>query len=147
LKNAQPKTTEDKAFRLMGLAWANADRKAVRSAAKSLLADQRADGGWAQIPTLSSDAYATGQALTVLRESGAAGAKDAACQRASQFLLSTQFERWIVVRQDSSNADSTLFRVGLSVWQRPIHLRRGHKLGDESARARSSVIALLEPCR
>jgi len=92
LKNAQPKTTEDKAFRLMGLAWANADRKAVRSAAKSLLADQRADGGWAQIPTLSSDAYATGQALTALRESGAAGAKDAACQRASQFLLSTQFE-------------------------------------------------------
>jgi ankyrin repeat protein len=92
LKNAQPKTTEDKALRLMGLAWAKAGREAIRSAAKSLLADQRADGGWAQIPTLSSDAYATGQALTALRESGAVSAKDSACQRASAFLLSTQFE-------------------------------------------------------
>jgi ankyrin repeat protein len=92
LKNAQPKTTEDKALRLMGLAWAKAEKVTIRSAAKSLLADQRADGGWAQIPTLSSDAYATGQALTALRESGVVSAKDAACQRASAFLLSTQFE-------------------------------------------------------
>jgi ankyrin repeat protein len=92
LKNAQPKTTEDKALRLMGLAWAKTDKETIRGAAKSLLADQRADGGWAQIPTLSSDAYATGQALTALRESGAVSAKDAACQRASAFLLSTQFE-------------------------------------------------------
>jgi ankyrin repeat protein len=92
LKSAQPKTTEDKAFRLMGLFWAKADKGTIRDAAKSLLADQRPDGGWAQIPTLSSDAYATGQALTALRESGSLGAKDAACQRARAFLLSTQFE-------------------------------------------------------
>lgn len=92
LKNAEPKTNEDKAFRLMGLAWAKADKQTIRAAARALLADQRSDGGWAQLPTLSSDAYATGQALVALQESGAMGAKDAACQRARQFLLSTQFE-------------------------------------------------------
>jgi glycogen debranching enzyme len=55
------------------------------------LADQRADGGWAQLPTLSSDAYATGQALVALRESGAISASDAAYKRGSQFLVNTQF--------------------------------------------------------
>src|SRR5256885_13199254 len=29
----------------------------------------RSDGGWGQIPTLATDAYATGQALVALRES------------------------------------------------------------------------------
>jgi hypothetical protein len=55
------------------------------------LADQRTDGGWAQLPTLSSDAYATGQALVALRESGAITANDPAYKRGAQFLLDTQF--------------------------------------------------------
>ena len=52
-----------------GLTWAGASR-ADASAARDLIALQRDDGGWSQIPTLSSDAYATGQALTALAETG-----------------------------------------------------------------------------
>ncbi len=53
---------------------------------------QRADGGWSQIPTLASDAYATGQALTALAESGALKPTDPVYQKGVRFLLGTQLE-------------------------------------------------------
>ena len=53
-------------------------------------AQQRSDGGWAQIPSLPSDAYATGQALVALRESGAVTLTDSTFTRGVQFLMSTQ---------------------------------------------------------
>ncbi len=71
LELAQPQTTEDRAFRIFGMYWAGGRREAIKKAAADLLTSQRPDGGWAQLPTLASDAYATGQALTALKESGA----------------------------------------------------------------------------
>lgn len=90
LERAQPHDTEDRAFRLLGLGWAGASKEAIQSAARALIAEQRPDGGWAQTPTLASDAYATGEALSALQESGAMKATEPACVRASQFLLKTQ---------------------------------------------------------
>ena len=55
-----------------------------------MIAAQRADGGWAQTPHLGSDAYATGQSVYALIESGAVTRGEAAVVRATQFLLSTQ---------------------------------------------------------
>lgn len=90
LEKAQPSDNEDRAFRLLGLGWAGAGKEAIQSAARALIAEQRPDGGWAQTATLASDAYATGQALSALQESGAMRASDPVCVRASQFLLKTQ---------------------------------------------------------
>jgi ankyrin repeat protein len=90
LRTAQPSSTEDRTFQLLGLAWAKADSKLTQSAARALIGAQRADGGWSQLPTMTSDAYATGQALAALVESGAARTTDAAFQRGVQFLLKTQ---------------------------------------------------------
>jgi hypothetical protein len=42
----------------------------LKSAVEDLVRNQRADGGWAQLPGLESDAYATGQALYALRIGG-----------------------------------------------------------------------------
>ncbi len=53
---------------------------------------QRADGGWGQVPTLGTDAYATGQALVALRESRAIAIKRPAYQRGVQFLTNSQLE-------------------------------------------------------
>ena len=92
LSTAQPRTTEDHVFRLMGLGWARATKETVRDAASKLMALQRRDGGWAQLPTLAIDAYATGQALTVLAETGGLSVTDQAYQRGVQFLLNTQLE-------------------------------------------------------
>ena len=92
LARAQPKTTEDRAFQLLGLGWAKAGKAAIQHAARSLVVEQRPDGGWAQLPTLTSDAYATGQALVALEESGALAVTDPAYTRGVRFLLSTQRE-------------------------------------------------------
>jgi hypothetical protein len=72
LASAPAKTTEDLSFRLLGLAWANAGPEELRKATDALLAEQRDDGGWGQIPGRASDAYATGQALVALRQGGMA---------------------------------------------------------------------------
>jgi hypothetical protein len=58
---------------------------------KALLAQQRADGGWSQLPTLSSDAYATGQALVVLAKTGVIQVNHPAYRRGVQYLMKTQF--------------------------------------------------------
>jgi ankyrin repeat protein len=92
LKTARPTTTEDRVFQLLGLAWAGGDKKTTRAAARDLLAEQRSDGGWAQHSALASDAYATGQALVALHETGALKVTDEAYRRGVAFLLSTQLE-------------------------------------------------------
>ena len=89
---ARPTSTEDHAFLLMGLGWADRGDAAIKKAASALIAQQRTDGGWSQIPTLESDAYATGQALTALAESGALKPTDPAYERGVRFLLGSQLE-------------------------------------------------------
>lgn len=91
LKTATPQTNEDRAFQLLGLHWSSADRAAITAAGRALLREQRRDGGWAQLPSLDSDAYATGQALYALAESGAIASTDPAFTRGAAFLLRTQF--------------------------------------------------------
>jgi ankyrin repeat protein/mono/diheme cytochrome c family protein len=91
LTKQAPVTTEERAFHLLGLGWGGASRTLIQQAARALIAEQRADGGWAQTPLLSSDAYATGQALVALAESGAVRATDPAFVRGVQYLLRTQY--------------------------------------------------------
>jgi hypothetical protein len=91
LRSAEPRSTEDHAFRLLGLAWSRADKRTIDVAAKALTEKQRSDGGWAQIETLASDAYATGQALVALAQSGAMEATNPIYKRGVDYLLKTQY--------------------------------------------------------
>ena len=90
IAQAQPRTQEDRVFRLLGLTWTSAAPSVVRSAAMALVAQQREDGGWSQLPTLPSDAYATGQVLVALKESGIVKPGDKSFTRGVQFLLQSQ---------------------------------------------------------
>jgi hypothetical protein len=90
LVTARPRETEDKAFHLLGLRWTNADRRKIQEAVAVLLREQRGDGGWAQLPTLSSDAHATGQVLFALAEGGGLAVSHPAYERGVRFLLKTQ---------------------------------------------------------
>ncbi len=92
LEHATPGSTEERVMRLLGLRWTKASSEALRSAAEELLEEQREDGGWAQIPTRSSDAYATGQALTALHQAGGIPVEHPAYQHGVRFLLSAQLE-------------------------------------------------------
>jgi ankyrin repeat protein len=98
LLKAQPRDTQERAYQLLGFAWGGVDRSIIRKAAGELIKEQRPDGGWSQLPSLASDAYATGQALVALRDSGATTAADPAYQRGVQFLMKSQLEdgSWFV---------------------------------------------------
>ena len=98
LSRAVPRTNEDRTFQLLGLHWAGTSRDVVQKRAREFLAEQRSDGGWAQLPTLASDAYATGQALVALQRVGVISKTDPAAKRGIQFLLNSQLEdgSWLV---------------------------------------------------
>jgi ankyrin repeat protein len=89
LAQADAKTTEDRLWKLLGLAWAGRDRDAIGKAQREVLDLQRADGGWGDLPLMSSNAYATGKALVALEASGLA-VSDAAYRRGMEYLLKTQ---------------------------------------------------------
>ena len=89
LLKSSPQTTQERAFHVMGLAWSKADRKASRQAARGLQSMQRKDGGWSQLPSLPSDAYATGMALYALYEGGVP-VSDPSYQAGLRYLLDTQ---------------------------------------------------------
>ena len=90
LQSTEPTDTTDRAFQLLGLGWAQAEPESVAKAVTNLVSEQREDGGWAQLPTLGSDAYATGLALYALHEGGGVAIDHPAYQRGVEFLLRTQ---------------------------------------------------------
>jgi ankyrin repeat protein len=89
LAGAKAETAEDLAYRVMGLVWAGSTG-AVPDAVRALKAAQRPDGGWAQLASLKSDAYATGQALVALTMSGIVARDDPGRRRGVEFLMNTQ---------------------------------------------------------
>jgi ankyrin repeat protein len=90
LQDADPADTTDRVFQLLGLGWAQADRETIARRVTDLLREQRADGGWSQLPTLASDAYATGLALYALHVGGGLEVDHAAYRRGVDYLLRTQ---------------------------------------------------------
>jgi len=101
LQSAPTRSTEDQVFRLLGLQWSGATAEERRKAIDELRAAQRPDGGWAQLPTTASDAYATGSALFALAQAGDLPVKDPVYQRGVQFLLRTQEDdgTWYVYKR------------------------------------------------
>ena len=59
-------------------------------AGDELLKAQREDGGWSQLPDLSSDAYATGTVLVALQQTGALAGDSATYRQGLNYLISTQ---------------------------------------------------------
>jgi ankyrin repeat protein len=82
LEKQKPVGVEEQALRLLGLRWGQASPAVIHKAADELRQAQREDGGWAQMPYLTSDAYATGLAMHALDETN---------PKAVAFLLRTQY--------------------------------------------------------
>jgi N-acyl-D-amino-acid deacylase len=98
LESAPVKSQEDKTARLWGLHLLDAKSEQLQAAREAVLQSQRADGGWAQLDKMDSDAYATGQTLFLLQATGYNPAGPA-YQRGVRFLLDTQRSdgSWLVV--------------------------------------------------
>jgi ankyrin repeat protein len=90
LLRAEPRDTEEDTFRLFGLHWAGASTDECRRAARDLIALERPNGGWAELPHMQPDAYSTGEALVALHVAGGVPVTDPAWQKGLQYLLSTQ---------------------------------------------------------
>jgi ankyrin repeat protein len=101
LWNARPENTEGRIYQLLGLAWSGVPARKLQTLAQALRAEQRADGGWAQLPKKDSDAYATSQAVFALCVAAGASSSDPSIERGRRFLLSTQLEdgTWHVRRR------------------------------------------------
>jgi ankyrin repeat protein len=91
LAQQAPRSLNDRIFQLLGLAWASETPERMRPFAEALMKEQRPDGGWAQLPGLECDAWATGSALIALHKAGTAPSH-ATYQRGVDFLLRTQFD-------------------------------------------------------
>ncbi len=98
LRTAVAKTNEDRVFRILGLSAAGATKEEIRKAVDELLVTQLDDGGWAQTDRMTSDAYATGQALLALNMGGGVLVTHPAFHRGYKYLLKTQKEdgSWLV---------------------------------------------------
>jgi hypothetical protein len=97
IAKAEPTVEEDRVWRLIGLVWAAKNKDATQKSLRELLARQRGDGGWSDMPSTDSSSYATGKALFALKLAGLS-ASNPAYQRGVQFLLNSQQEdgSWFV---------------------------------------------------
>jgi ankyrin repeat protein len=86
---AQPLSNAEHAYRLLGLVWADADQEQIAGQVASLQKSQRAGGGWSQVETLESDAFATGLALYALHAAGLE-TSHASYRRGVDFVVRTQ---------------------------------------------------------
>ncbi len=89
LANVKSLNNDDRSWRLVGLAWAGTNKAATQKAIQELLATQKSDGGWSDLPSMESTAYATGKSLVALHIAGLA-VSDSAYQRGVKWLLSHQ---------------------------------------------------------
>jgi ankyrin repeat protein len=91
LAKAHSSNNEDRSWRLTGLVWAGTDPAVTKKALQELLASQRPDGGWSDLPSTPSTPYATGRSLVAL-QLGGLPVSDPAYQRGIHLLLTTQQE-------------------------------------------------------
>lgn len=84
--------TEDRVSRLRALYVAGAPPEETDRAAKDLLQTQRADGGWAQLTNMESDAYATSSALVALHQAGGLETGASAYSAGLRYLITGQMK-------------------------------------------------------
>lgn len=98
MENEPAKTLDDKAMKLLGLAWSGSTSSFVNKAAEELEKTQLADGGWGGNRNLGSDAYSTGLALYALAVGANRPNTAKSIAAARRYLESTQLAdgSWLV---------------------------------------------------
>ncbi|WP_339734788.1 prenyltransferase/squalene oxidase repeat-containing protein [uncultured Gimesia sp.] len=112
LLDLNPQSTEDRVFQLRSFLILDVDEDVTQTAIDTLLNQQQADGGWSQLPEMTSDAYATGTVLVALLRSDQITADHPAIRRGIQYLLNTQLPdgSWHVVTR--AKPFQTYFETG-----------------------------------
>jgi ankyrin repeat protein len=120
LRGYRAQSIEERAMQILGLHWAGVSKAETDKLAQALLAEQRADGGWAQLATMESDAYATGLALNALKQAEAIPGSHVAYQNGAKFLLKNQLADgswWVKTRVSPVQvAIEDIFSHGQDQW-------------------------------
>lgn len=97
LSDAKLESQEDRCARLWSLSLLKASIEESGTVRSAIIAAQRDDGGWAQLDSMTSDAYATGQTLWLLQATGF-DTTEPAYQRGVDYLLRSQCDdgSWFV---------------------------------------------------
>jgi len=97
MRTVSPRDTQERVFKMLGLLWGGGSESEITREKAALIELQRPDGGWAQMPSMNPDAYASGQALWALHEAGMP-ASDPVYRKGTDYLLKTQLEdgTWFV---------------------------------------------------
>lgn len=147
LRHSRPDSTDERVFQILGLHWAGMGRAELASMIETLRQQQRADGGWAQLPTLKSDAYATGLVLYTLHRAGGVPPRHDAYQKGIRFLLTEQLSdgSWFVATRASpvQVAVDNVFSHGKDQWissSATTWSTMALMLGVESDRSRKSAL-------
>jgi hypothetical protein len=102
------------------LHWAGSDQRQIAELAGVLRRQQREDGGWAQLPTLKSDAYATGLVLVTLHQAASVQPQHDPYRKGVAFLLTQQLSdgSWFVETRASpvQVAVDSVFSHGKDQW-------------------------------
>ena len=132
-------TTEDRNMQLLGLLWAGRGASERERLARTILAKQRADGGWAQSDDLQSDAYATGLSLFALAEAGGISSDHAAYKRGVAYLLSSQRPDGSGECEKPRGEVPAVLRRRIPLRTRSVDFVDGNRVGDGSADAGVAV--------
>lgn len=138
LRNAKALTTEDLAFRLLGLSWGGADAAALQRSARELLAVQRADSGWAQRPEMTSDAYGDGHRYLRVDRIDCCVADRHRDPAGREIPLVESARRWVVVCAKPIGEVPAVLQRRVPVRARSVDLGDGDGLGDRRARKRTA---------
>jgi ankyrin repeat protein len=94
---ASTTSAEERAMRLMGLAWTQAPKGRIDAAIRDVRQQQDASGGWSQFSRTDPDAYATGLSLYALHVAGVK-ATDEAYKKGVAYLLANQYQdgTWLI---------------------------------------------------
>jgi ankyrin repeat protein/mono/diheme cytochrome c family protein len=91
LTSANPRSFNQQVSQVLGLSRSGLSPQRLKSKTDTLISLQQADGGWAPLKGLSSDAWATGQALVALLIASDTPTHSKVIQSGLRFLLRTQF--------------------------------------------------------
>ena len=101
----------------------------MKKAVDDLIRSQRADGGWAQLPGLESDAYATGQALYALRIGGGMSPTHETYQEGRRKLTPDPTSGWYLARPHALLPGAALLRKRIPSRTGSVDFCSSNKLG------------------
>ncbi|MEP6749603.1 MAG: prenyltransferase/squalene oxidase repeat-containing protein [Bacteroidota bacterium] len=103
MEQQTPTTQQELSFQLMGMNWCGSNQSAKNAVLKKLFSLQNKDGGWSQLPSMTSDAYATGQVLYAMSQTGMSTTESQPFQAGTDYLLRTQDKTgaWIMVTRSN----------------------------------------------